>query len=62
MTLARSPAPPPRRSMPAHIRDEANHVFEAVREAIGIGESAGVRVQIAHLKLSAHGQLGETFR
>ena len=36
----------------SHIRDEANHVFEAVHEAIGIGESAGVRVQIAHLKLS----------
>ena len=36
----------------SHIRDEANHVFEAVREAIGIGQSAGVRVQIAHLKLS----------
>ena len=27
----------------SHIRDEANHVFDAVREAIGIGESAGVR-------------------
>ena len=27
-------------------------MFEAVREVIGIGQSAGVRVQIAHLKLS----------
>ena len=36
----------------SHIRDEANHGFEAVREAIAIGEATGVRVQIAHLKLS----------
>ena len=36
----------------SHIRDEANRCFEAVREAISIGESTGVRVQIAHLKLS----------
>ena len=36
----------------SHIRDEANHVFDAVREAIDIGQSAGVRAQIAHLKLS----------
>jgi N-acyl-D-amino-acid deacylase len=36
----------------SHIRDEANYVFEAVREAIAIGESCGIHVQIAHLKLS----------
>jgi N-acyl-D-amino-acid deacylase len=36
----------------SHIRDEANRVFEAVREAIAVGESCGVHVQIAHLKLS----------
>src|SRR5919199_6176429 len=36
----------------SHIRDEANHVFEAVRGAIAIGERCGVHVQIAHLKLS----------
>ncbi len=36
----------------SHIRDEANQVFEAVREAIAVGESTGVHVQIAHLKLS----------
>jgi N-acyl-D-aspartate/D-glutamate deacylase len=36
----------------SHIRDEANHVFEAVREAIAVGESTGIHVQIAHLKLS----------
>jgi N-acyl-D-amino-acid deacylase len=36
----------------SHIRDEANHVFEAVREAIAVAESTGIHVQIAHLKLS----------
>jgi N-acyl-D-amino-acid deacylase len=35
-----------------HVRDEADHVFEAVREAIAVAESTGVHVQIAHLKLS----------
>ena len=43
----------------SHIRDEANQVFEAVREAISIGESAGVRVQIAHLKLSGTDNWGD---
>ena len=49
-----------------HIRDEADHVFEAVREAIAVAEATGVHVQIAHLKLSgvdnwggAAGLLGE---
>ena len=36
----------------SHIRDEANHVFDAVREAIALGEASDVHVQIAHLKLS----------
>ncbi len=36
----------------SHIRDEANQVFEAVREAIAVAESTGIHVQIAHLKLS----------
>jgi N-acyl-D-amino-acid deacylase len=35
-----------------HMRDEADHVFEAVREAIAVAEATGVHVQIAHLKLS----------
>jgi N-acyl-D-amino-acid deacylase len=49
-----------------HVRDEADHVFEAVREAITVAEVTGVHVQIAHLKLSgvdnwggAAGLLGE---
>ena len=36
----------------SHVRDEANHVFDAVREAIAVGEGCGIHVQIAHLKLS----------
>src|SRR5438477_1185791 len=36
----------------SHIRDEANHVTDAVREAIAVAEATGVHVQIAHLKLS----------
>jgi N-acyl-D-aspartate/D-glutamate deacylase len=36
----------------SHVRDEANHVAEAVREAIAVAEATGVHVQIAHLKLS----------
>src|SRR6267142_551301 len=36
----------------SHIRDEANHVADAVREAIAVAEATGVHVQIAHLKLS----------
>src|SRR2546422_8350306 len=36
----------------SHIRDEADHVDDAVREAIAVAEVTGVHVQIAHLKLS----------
>ena len=36
----------------SHVRDEANRVFDAVREAITVGETCGIHVQIAHLKLS----------
>src|SRR3954449_1634066 len=36
----------------SHIRDESHAVSDAVAEAIDIGESCGVHVQIAHLKLS----------
>mgnify|MGYP001211500993 CR=1 FL=1 len=44
----------------SHIRDEANLVFEAVNEAISVGEAAGVRVQVAHLKLSGMDNWGRT--
>jgi N-acyl-D-amino-acid deacylase len=36
----------------SHIRDEANQVRAAVREAIAVAEATGIHVQIAHLKLS----------
>ena len=36
----------------SHIRDEANQVVPAVREAIAVAEATGIHVQIAHLKLS----------
>jgi N-acyl-D-amino-acid deacylase len=39
-------------SYASHVRDEANGVFGAVREAIAVGEACGIHVQIAHLKLS----------
>ena len=44
----------------SHIRDEANQVFQAVEEAVSIGEATGVRVQIAHLKLSGMDNWGRT--
>src|SRR3954451_194447 len=36
----------------SHIRDESHAVHDAVTEAVDIGESCGIHVQIAHLKLS----------
>lgn len=35
-----------------HLRDEANHVFDALDEAIRVGSEAGVHVQVVHMKLS----------
>jgi N-acyl-D-amino-acid deacylase len=46
----------------SHIRDEANHVFEAVREAIAVGEACDIHVQIAHLKLSGTDNWGGAAR
>src|SRR5205085_6964686 len=46
----------------SHIRDEANRVFEAVREAIAIGETCDLHVQVAHLKLSGTDNWGATER
>lgn len=36
----------------SHIRNEGTGVFEAVAEAIAVGERAGVRVDIIHLKIA----------
>ena len=46
----------------SHIRDEANRVHEAVREAIAVAEATGVHVQIAHLKLSGTDNWGGAAR
>jgi N-acyl-D-amino-acid deacylase len=35
-----------------HLRDESNRVLEAVAEAIALGETCGVHVQIVHFKCS----------
>jgi N-acyl-D-amino-acid deacylase len=39
----------------SHIRDEADRAFEAMREAIAIGERAGLPVQNTHIKLGTVG-------
>ncbi len=43
----------------SHIRDEADRSFEAIREAIAIGEKARLPVQITHLKLGTVGVWGK---
>lgn len=43
----------------SHIRDEADRVMEAVREAIAIGEKARIPVQITHIKLGTVGAWGK---
>ena len=43
-----------------HIRDEADRSFEALREAIAIGEQARVSVQISHIKLGTVGVWGKS--
>jgi N-acyl-D-amino-acid deacylase len=43
----------------SHIRDEADRTFEAIREAIAIGEKAKLPVQITHLKLGTVGVWGK---
>jgi len=45
-----------------HMRDEADGVFAAVREAIAVAEATGVHVQIAHLKLSGTNNWGGAAR
>lgn len=43
-----------------HIRGEGDTLFEALKEAIEIGERAGVPIQIAHLKASGRKNWGKT--
>jgi N-acyl-D-aspartate/D-glutamate deacylase len=42
----------------SHIRGETSTLFEALREAISIGERNGVRVQVSHLKAAGRGNHG----
>lgn len=47
----------------SHIRDEGDHVHDAVNEAISIGKEAGLPVQISHFKVTYkpnHGRSVET--
>lgn len=43
----------------SHVRDEADGVFQAFREAIAIGAQAGLPVQISHIKLGTVGVWGK---
>ena len=42
-----------------HLRDEANHVIEAVEEAIAVGEACGIHVEIVHFKCSGTDNWGK---
>ena len=37
----------------SHVRDEANHTFEAFDEVLRIGREAQIPVQITHVKLGS---------
>jgi N-acyl-D-aspartate/D-glutamate deacylase len=45
-----------------HLRDEANHVFDALEEAIEFGARTGVHVQIVHAKVSGTDNWGQVDR
>ena len=45
-----------------HLRDESNHVLEAVEEAIEIARTCGIHVEIVHLKCSGTDNWGKTPR
>ena len=44
----------------SHIRDERDHVLEAVEEAISVGEGAHIPVQISHLKVAGTNNWGRS--
>jgi N-acyl-D-amino-acid deacylase len=44
----------------SHIRNEADKVFEAIAEAINIGEQTGIPVEISHFKISSKKYWGQT--
>jgi N-acyl-D-amino-acid deacylase len=43
-----------------HMRSEGEHVLDAIRESIGIGEQAGLPVEISHFKISNKKLWGQT--
>jgi N-acyl-D-aspartate/D-glutamate deacylase len=43
----------------SHIRNEAETLFEAVEEALTIGERLGIRTQVSHLKASGRSNAGK---
>ena len=45
-----------------HLRDESNHVLDAVEEAIAIAEACRIHVEIVHLKCSGTDNWGKTAR
>jgi N-acyl-D-amino-acid deacylase len=45
-----------------HLRDESNRVLEAVEEAITLGETCGVHVEIVHFKCSGTDNWGKAAR
>lgn len=44
----------------SHIRNEGDKVFEAIAEAINIGEQTGIPVEISHFKISSKKYWGKT--
>ncbi len=42
----------------SHIRSESDYLIESVAEAIEIGEKAGIRVEVAHVKLEGYQNWG----
>ncbi len=44
----------------SHIRNEGDKVFEAITEAINIGEQTGIPVEISHFKISSKKHWGNT--
>ncbi|MCY7345188.1 MAG: D-aminoacylase [Pyrinomonadaceae bacterium] len=44
----------------SHIRNEGDTVFEAIAEAINIGEQTGIPVEISHFKISSKKHWGKT--
>jgi N-acyl-D-aspartate/D-glutamate deacylase len=43
----------------SHLRDESDHLVDAVDEALTIGERNGIRAQVSHLKITARRNTGK---